>query len=342
MSDREQTISVVICGYADERFDGLLAAVDSVRRQTSPPFEVAVVVDHNAGLLERVRAALPGVLIVPNGEPQGLSGARNTGIAVTRGEIVAFLDDDVIAESDWLERIAAPYADQNVAGVGGAILASWQQRRPSWFPEEFDWVVGCTYRGLPTQPAGLRNLIGANMSFRRSLLEAAGGFAVEMGRTGSYPLGNDDTDFCIRAQRKFPGRVLLYEPAARVWHTVPAARASWRYFRTRCFAEGLAKAALTAVSGSREGLSSERAYVARVLPRGVVHGLADVVAGDAAGAARSLAIVSGLLTTAAGYVTGRTLASLGAASASGRVVTSSPGFVGPSAAPERQGGRRPS
>jgi len=332
-------ISVVICCYADERFEGLLAAVDSVRRQSSPPVEVVVVVDHNAGLLDRVRAARPNVLTVQSREPQGLSGARNAGIAATRGEIVAFLDDDAVAEPDWLERIAAPYADENVAGVGGAILAAWRQGRPRWFPEEFDWVVGCTYRGLPTRPTALRNLIGANMSFRRSALEAAGGFAAEMGRTGSYPLGNDDTEFCIRARRALPGRVLLYEPRARVRHTVPAARASWSYFRTRCFAEGLAKAALTAVSGSGEGLSSERAYVARVLPRGVARGLADVLAGDAAGAGRSLAIVSGLLITAAGYATGRTRARAGAASPSPRVATPPVGVAPEPVASEPERGR---
>jgi len=339
VSDRAPTISVVICCYADERFDDTLAAVDSVRRQSSRPLEVAVVVDHNAGLLERVRAARPDVLTVPSTEPQGLSGARNTGIAVTRGDIVAFLDDDAAAEPDWLEHIAAPYADENVAGVGGAILAAWRQGRPPWFPEEFDWVVGCTYRGLPTQPAALRNLIGANMSFRRSVLEAAGGFAIEMGRTGSYPLGNDDTEFSIRAQRMFPGQVLYYEPRARVQHTVPAARSSWRYFRTRCFAEGLAKASLTAVSGSAESLSSERAYVARVLPRGVGRGLADVLAGDAAGAKRSLAIVSGLLITAAGYATGRSRTVAGAARSSRRLPAPGVGETPEPGVPEQEDGR---
>ena len=306
MNGRAHTVSVVICCYASARFDNLRSAVDSVCRQTSPPTELAIVVDHNPMLLERVRAFAPDVLTIPNRGPAGLSGARNTGIAATRGGLVAFLDDDAVAEADWLEHLLVPYADGNVAGVGGAILADWQTGRPRWFPEEFDWVVGCTYRGLPTERARVRNLIGANMSFRRTVLEAAGGFAVEMGRTGSYPLGNDDTEFCIRVQQQLAGRMLLYEPSARVRHTVPPERSSWGYFRMRCFAEGLAKSDLARVCGTNAGLSSERAYVARSLPRGVARGLRDVfAAGDVGGIGRVLAIVAGLLVTAVGYATGR-------------------------------------
>jgi GT2 family glycosyltransferase len=306
MSGSKPSVSVVICCYTDERFDDVLAAVDSVQRQSAAPAEIVVVVDHKSPLLERLHAAHPELATIQNGERQGLSGARNSGITATRGEVVAFLDDDAVAEPDWLERLIAPYADASVIGVGGAILPAWHEGRPSWFPEEFDWVVGCTYRGLPLERAPVRNLIGANMSFRRSAFAAAGGFAVEMGRTGSYPLGNDDTDFCLRVRRTLPGHALLYEPAARVLHTVPAARASWRYFRTRCFAEGLAKSDLTGVAGAADGLESERSYVARVLPRGVARGLVGAVSQrDLAGAARSLAIVAGLTVTTAGYAVGR-------------------------------------
>ena len=95
-------------------------------------------------------------------------------------------------------------------------MPDWTSGRPPWFPSEFDWVVGCTYRGMPTERARVRNVIGANMSFRRSVFAAAGGFALEMGRTGSYPLGNDDTEFCIRAHRALPDQELVFEPRARV------------------------------------------------------------------------------------------------------------------------------
>src|SRR5205085_2959822 len=105
-----------------------------------------------------------------------LSGSRNSGVTVCRGEIVVFLDDDAVAAPDWLERLLQGYAEPQVVAVGGSIEPVWEEGRPRWFPPEFDWVVGGTYLGLPTATAQLRNLLGCNMSFRRSVLLEAGGF----------------------------------------------------------------------------------------------------------------------------------------------------------------------
>src|SRR5258708_12713842 len=84
-------ISVVICAYTMARWSDLLAAVQSVRRQSTPPREIIVVVDHNAELLQRVRRHLPSVIPVENSEPHVLSGARNSGIRVAKDEIIPFL-----------------------------------------------------------------------------------------------------------------------------------------------------------------------------------------------------------------------------------------------------------
>jgi GT2 family glycosyltransferase len=310
MSGARPAISVVIPCFAEERFEDVLAGLDALGRQTVPPAETVVVVDHNPALLAGLRRSQPGVRVIANREHRGSSGARNTGVAATSGEIVAFFDDDAAPEADCLERLAAHYADERVAGVGGGVSPEWSSGRPRWFPEEFDWVVGCSYRGLPERPAAQRNLLGAAMSFRRLALETAGGFSAEMARTGRHPLGVDDTEACIRVRRIFPGSILLYAPEARARHRVPAARESLRYFCTRCFAEGRAKAALTTVSGWDESLCSERAYVLRVLPAGVLRGVAESVTGrDRAGVERSLAIVAGLLLTTTGYVAGMLQAS---------------------------------
>src|SRR4051794_11475203 len=89
-------ISVVICAYADERWPDVRDAVASVRAQSLAPRETIVVIDHNPALLERARRELAAVTLVENHEARGLSGARNSGLALARGEIVAFLDDDAV------------------------------------------------------------------------------------------------------------------------------------------------------------------------------------------------------------------------------------------------------
>jgi glycosyltransferase involved in cell wall biosynthesis len=298
-------ISVIICAYTEARWDDLVAAVESVQRQSLPPREIIVVVDYNPNLLERVRMSLRGVVVVENHEQQGLSGARNAGIAVSEGDVIAFLDDDAIAAPDWLACLRMGYDSADVMGVGGAIEPMWLGGQPKWFPDEFNWVVGCTYRGMPKTTASVRNLIGANMSFRREILSVSG-FCNGVGQVSTSMLRCDDTEFCIRVGHRWPQKVLRYEPQAKVYHRVPASRACWDYFRSRCYTEGQAKALVSRLVGMRDGLASERTYTFRTLPRGVLRGLVDTVLyGDPAGLMRAGAIVAGLTITTVGYVQGK-------------------------------------
>lgn len=298
-------ISVVICAYTEKRWDDLVAAVASLHQQTQQPCEIIVVIDHNPTLLQKARTELQEVILLENREARGLSGARNSGIAVAKGAIVAFLDDDAVAAPDWLRHLATAYTKPAIVGVGGAIDPHWATGRPVWFPREFDWVVGCTYRGMPWQPKPVRNLIGANMSFRREVFERIGGFRTGVGQVGASMLRCDDTEFCIRVRQQWPKAQLLYLPQAAVYHHVPGERANWRYFRIRCYTEGLAKAQVAKLVGTEDGLSAEWDYTLRTLPSGVFHGLCDFVSQrDWAGLARAAAITGGFALTTSGYLLG--------------------------------------
>jgi glucosyl-dolichyl phosphate glucuronosyltransferase len=299
-------ISVVICAYTEDRWDQVCAAIDSVRAQSLPSNDVIVVVDHNRSLFERLAATVQGagdVRVAENREAKGLSGARNTGSALARGEIVAFLDDDAVAHPDWLKFLTDAYADPSVAGVGGLTVPDWQRARPAWMPEEFYWVVGSSYLGMPPSGAPVRNLLGANMSFRREVFDLVDGFRTGIGRTsGKRPLGCEETEFCIRLGQRAPGSLLVMENRAVVSHFVPDSRCTFSYFLARCYAEGISKAQVTASVGSADGLASERSYVTRTLPAGVAKGVADVFRGRASGLARAGAIVAGLGMTTLGFL----------------------------------------
>lgn len=319
MSDPD--ISVVICVYTEDRWEDILAAVASVRTQSYPALETLLVVDHNPALLDRLTKEykeykdVQEVRVFANAGPRGLSAGRNTGIAASRGEVIAFLDDDAVAERDWLRHFATAYADPRVMAVGGRTVPIWASgRRPAWFPEEFDWVVGCTYKGIPSGLVRVRNVLGGNASFRRGAFDAAGGFATGIGRDGDKrPLGCEETELCIRLSRARPDAVLLIDDRAVIHHRVPGAREHFGYFRTRAYAEGLSKALVARSVGAGKGLESERRYATRVLPAGVVRGLRDAALARPGGAGRAGAIVAGALTAAGGYVVGTVRARRGGA-----------------------------
>jgi len=293
---------VVICAFTFDRLEVMCEALDSLRGQTLSPHEVVLVIDHNPELLEEARRLWPDLKIVANRERQGLSGARNTGVAEASGEVVAFLDDDAIADRRWLEQLADAYADPDVLGAGGAVSPRWLGGKPGWFPPEFDWVVGCTHSGMPQQLSPVRNLVGANMSFRRAPLLEVGGFSHELGRVGTLPVGCEETDLSIRVHQRWPLAEILYDPAAKVEHVVPPSRGKVGYFLDRCRAEGRSKAVLAGMVGSDDGLSSERSYVRRTLPLGILRDLRDTFKGDAGGIGRAAMILVGLAATSVDYL----------------------------------------
>jgi glycosyltransferase involved in cell wall biosynthesis len=309
--------SVVICAHTLDRWDELQRAVGSVRTQTRAPREIVVVVDNNEALRERAAREIAGVTVLPNAKQPGLSGGRMTGAEYITAPVIAFLDDDAAADPCWLEELLEAYRDPAVLGAGGPVEPLWQAPPPSWFPGEFRWVVGCTYAGMHVRDGRIRNPIGANMSVRADVLRRAGGFTSELGRrklgfsvSGRARIGGkaescEETEFCIRAARLYPGGYWAYRPGARVRHAVPAQRTTWKYFVHRCLVEGTAKAGLADLAGSKDGLGVEGRYVREVLTRAVVSDLRAALRGKVGAARQAGAIVAGFVLTAFAYVTTR-------------------------------------
>jgi hypothetical protein len=215
------------------------------------------------------------------------------------------MDDDAQAEPDWLPLLVCRCGDPRVLGASGTAEPMWLASRPRWFPEEFYWVVGCSYRGLPETTAEVRNLFGGCSCIKREVFERVGGFRTGIGRIGTHPLGGEETELCIRARQHWPNSTFLFEPSARIHHQVPPSRVQWKYYSSRCFWEGFSKAVIAAYVGVHDGLASERAYTLRTLPGGVARGLADTIRrGDLTGIVRAGAIVAGLAITASGYAAG--------------------------------------
>jgi GT2 family glycosyltransferase len=297
-------VSVVICAYTLDRWHALEASVQSCFDQTEPPSEIVVVIDYNDELFDRARAAFGTGNVVKNSSAKGLSGARNSGVAASSGEVVAFLDDDAFADPTWLEELTKPLINPLVCGTGGWVVPFWETGEARWFPETFYWILGCSYSGLPMTDAPIRNPIGASMAIRRGVFDAVGGFTSGIGRIGATPLGCEETELCIRYATQHPNEYFMLARRALVHHRVPSSRLNWHYFWTRCWAEGLSKAAVSSLVGSNSGLAAERSHLVTAIPREIARSLRSIFDEPRAALTRASLIVAGTLIAAAGFLKG--------------------------------------
>jgi GT2 family glycosyltransferase len=279
-----------------------LECVASTLKQDVLPHEVIIVVNDNDPLVDRLALVYQGEPLVKviSAKPRGIATTRSTGLAAARGDLMAFVDDDALPESSWLSHLAAPFDDQSVIMTAGNIIPNWEIGQPSWFPEEFLWVLGCSYRGLPTTLAEVRNPFGASMILRRSVYEKVGDFNDSFGRKGSDAMGCEETEYAIRARKAFPDGKIMYVPDSRIDHIVPADRTTLQYFMRRCYREGIAKAALAKVVGADYALSSEKSYVWRTLAPGLARRIARPSEW-----VQALVLSLGLVLTAAGLLISR-------------------------------------
>jgi GT2 family glycosyltransferase len=181
---------------------------------------------------------LPVPVRVVREEQPGASHARNRGIAEATGGVIAFLDDDVVPEADWLRRLVAPLLEGECRGLGGRVELDPSTPLPGWF--NGDWMAGYlaeldlgpVERDLTTDEW----VLTANAAFLTEALHRLGGFDPTLGPVGTLPLVNDDVDLC----RRFMARVgpIRYVPGAVVVHELPRARLRRRYILRRMYAQG--------------------------------------------------------------------------------------------------------
>lgn len=236
-------ITVAICTY--NRAQRLGQTLDEmVRQHVSPSIDWEILVvdnastDDTAEVVDRFRERAEVTVRYVREPRQGLSHARNTAVRVARADIVAFTDDDVIPEPDWLSALVDAFRAHDCSGVGGRVLERWEFEPPEWWTEIRDEVGAAIVSFDPG--GGSRPLeqapFGANMAFRREVFERHGGFRTDLGRSGDDLLSGEDTEFGRRLLRA--GEVLWYAPAAVVHHPVSPDRARKAYFRRWCFQFG--------------------------------------------------------------------------------------------------------
>ncbi|TMQ73905.1 MAG: glycosyltransferase, partial [Candidatus Eisenbacteria bacterium] len=247
-------ISVVVCTYNGA--PKLRDCLEGAQRLDYPNFEVIVVDDGSTDATAEIARQYPCRLV--RTENRGLSNARNTGIENATGEIVAFTDDDARPDPHWLYYVAWALRGKDLAGVGG----------PNIPPDGDGWIAAC----VANAPGGPMHVLvtdreaehipGCNMAFRKSALEAIGGFDPR------YRVAGDDVDLCWRLSAR--GLRLGFHGGAMVWHH---RRNSLRTYWRQQHGYGKAEALLEAKWPQRYNPAGHLAWAGRIYGAGLTQAL---------------------------------------------------------------------
>jgi glycosyltransferase involved in cell wall biosynthesis len=240
-------VSVILCTY--NRCQSLIKTLESLSASVIPPsteWEV-VIVDNNStdetrSVVERFCQKYPTHFRYFFERRQGKSFALNSGILETRGEIIAFVDDDVTVEPTWLESLMAPFHDSRWGGSGGRIRPERGFVAPPWLPLQGSRNLGvalCAEFDLGDRLCELKDApFGTNMAFRRSMFVKYGDFRTDLGPRPGSEMRNEDTEFGRRLIAG--GEHLCYVPTAIVYHEVHKERLRRGFFLAWWFDRGRA------------------------------------------------------------------------------------------------------
>ena len=250
-------IAAIICTHNRDRYLG--AAIDSLLNQDCSDYEIIVVDNASSDRTkEVVEKRLDNPLVKYVYEPElGLSVARNRGAKETSAPILAYLDDDAEASSQWLRVIANAYRENDKLAIAGGkvtlILPEGHTALPNWLSEEMAGALGSYDLGSEIVYLDNPNLTprGLNYSLRRSFLENIGGFDPNLGRVGKNLLSNEELLMTELALDK--GWQVAYLPDALAAHNVAPERLKPQWFINRTWWQGVSECYREEIAG-RSGL----------------------------------------------------------------------------------------
>lgn len=170
----------------------------------------------------------------------GLHNARHTGAKIALGNVLIYVDNDVIVYPGWLSAILEPFKDPLVAMAGGNISPQWESKPPEWvsqFPRSYLSLLNMGEKRIEIKSSG--SLFGCNMAIRRSVLYEVGGFNPDAIGDRRFIWFRGDGETGLQKKVSEAGYKIIYEPQASVWHRIPPERLEAKAFYNQGFLVGL-------------------------------------------------------------------------------------------------------
>lgn len=253
-------LSIVVATY--NRAQSLLRTLHSVVLQTAPKelWECVVVNNNSTDDTEAVFAAFAAEhgqfdLSMVKEHKQGLSNARNCGIAASVGSYIAIVDDDETLEDSFVESYIEFFdAFPAAMAAGGAVKACYEGRRPKWMSRFTEQMIANTLDldVVVTLFPESRVPAGGNMAFRREAFDRVGLFNPQLGRNGKSLVGGEENDLFARLRRS--GELLYFVPNAAIYHYIPDSKLTDDYFDRLSYNVGLSKRMRAEADGTVEQL----------------------------------------------------------------------------------------
>lgn len=229
-------LSVVLTSYRYQKLDDISKLLRSLKDQTCERLETVYIVEQSLPLFEWItnqvkKDNVPHVKVFFSWDRLGLAQARNLGVRESSGNIIAFIDDDVLLPANWAEEMVKAYdSDESIIGVTGPASPIWEDESQSWLPKEFYWLISCTNWSKLNGITEVRSAWGMNMSFRREAFTNHRFFDPD--GSGYHKPIAEDLDFSLRLTRE-TGKRIVYSSNVKVMHRVYAYRLTWKFIAKR-------------------------------------------------------------------------------------------------------------
>jgi len=245
-------ISVYTCSY-EGREDLTQLCLDSLDKQILPPDEVILILDSNKEqqhFSDLFKNKYSYRLLIAASGKRGVAAARNKGVELSSGDIIATIDSDAHADKNWLRELAKIFnTNSSIIMVGGPVIPVFHGTP---IDQKLNWIIGCTTTNPPTERP-----IGCNMAVRREVIDSVGTFDESLGRIRDKLAIGEETDFILRTVQFYGKERTAYNEDAIVYHETPASRTTLSYIVRRSYEEGYTKI----IIGRRYNLKLESSFL---------------------------------------------------------------------------------